>query len=386
MALPFSFSSELKWSDHLNNRLGPFENGTDIYAVLIDKTANTVEVWRSTDSGSSWSEQDSANHRGTSTTATQKVVHAEKLGTTISIVYRGPSNYWHVTFSMSSNTWGTATEAIGYAGQVNVAGPLAMGMAVRSDGSVVTFANSAPESIMGTSYRRVTHRNFSGGTWGSNVDVGGTGVAAHYDMRAIVLGSSDRVHLFWTDETNLDLKHRSLTSANVLGTIQTVHANTLGNLAYPVGLPVLNGSEVVIPFLEVGTVDMYAARATSADTPTWSTSQLITATNAESLNSNCGALAVDSSTVYAVYPNDADQDIYVTNDGGTGTWGTEVEWKDAITCQGISITKITSAIGVLYDDGGTVKYDAYSLGAPPATKAPPPYSRPWRIWRPRRSA
>src|SRR5262245_30889999 len=63
MALPFSFSSELKWPDHLNARLGPFESGGNLYAVLCDKTANTLEVWKSTDGGNSWAEQDAANHK-----------------------------------------------------------------------------------------------------------------------------------------------------------------------------------------------------------------------------------------------------------------------------------------------------------------------------------
>lgn len=360
MALPFSFSSELKWSPHLNSMHGPFENGSNLYAVLLDLTNLTYEVWKSTDSGNSWSEQDSASHPAIGSSSSFRSVNVIQSGATLYIL-RDSSGTAFATFSMSSDTW-SATTTGGGNPAAGISGTVPYHGAVRSDGDVIIFHHGVTESIMGTNYRRVKYSRYEGGVWTNSTDVGGTGAQAHYDARTAVLGSSDRVHFFWTDFNNQDLKHRSLSSANVLGTIQDIDATAGTGSFYDVGLPALNGSEIVLPYRDLSN-DLNVARATSADTPTWDITQVVTTTNdPETVSSNLAAVAVDSGTVHVFWPNDADQDIYRDNDAGTGTWGTDAEWKDAVTCQGINIAKITGGVGVLYVDGGTVKYDLFSAG------------------------
>lgn len=361
MALPFSFSSELKWSSHRALMHGPFENGTNLYAVLIDDTADTLEVWKSTDSGDSWSEQDSGNHK--TVVASQACCHTVQSGTTLYIAYLIASDVVNIVpFSMATDTYGTVitggpTAAV--AGTASALSPPILSR--RSDGDYVVLHNGPTQSIMGTGYRRVLYSRHEGSTWTLDTDVAGIDVQIHYDTRAAILGSSDRVHFFWTDATNSDLKHRSLTSANSLNTIQDVDTSvTIGN--YTAGIPTLNGSEVVLPYKH-STGDLNVARATSADDPSWST-QTVTPADPESTDANPGAAAVDGSVVYVFWPDAATDDIFRDSDGGTGTWGVDVEWKDAVTCQGINIAKITNAIGVLYNDGGTVKYDVYTLTVP----------------------
>src|SRR5688572_23275494 len=112
MVLPFSFSSELRWSAHRNNMLGPFENGSNLYAVLPDTTNDTIEVWKSTDGGDSWAEQDSGNHQSMSATASEKFVHVIKAGTDLHILYYVSARIRWVVFSLSSDTW-IADEAVG---------------------------------------------------------------------------------------------------------------------------------------------------------------------------------------------------------------------------------------------------------------------------------
>jgi hypothetical protein len=367
MPLPATIDASLSWSDYKGSQHGPFENGSNLYVVLLDNTAVQVEVWKSTDGGNTWAEQDSANKPTVVSDANHKNLYAIKEGTNLYICRRNSTgsgfSVFVTPFSLSTDTWqsGTGIGSLFIGSHVATASPTFL--ARRSDGDYVVLYNGATEGIMGTQYRRVNYARHEGSTWTTQVSVAGTGAQIHYDARGILLGSSDRTHLFWTDANNADLKHRTLTSANALQTIQDIDTAMLSQAAYSVGLPVLNGTEIILPFLnELTNTVLAVARGTSADTPTWSVQNVSTIANVpEQLNANPGAVAVDGSTVYVFWPNDADQDIYQDNDAGTGTWGTDTEWKDAITCNGININKISGAIAVLYDDGGTVKYDKLAL-------------------------
>lgn len=374
MALPFSFSSELKWSDHLNMAHGPFQNGSNLYAVLLDKTANSLEVWKSTDSGNSWAEQDAANKKAISATATAKSCSVVQDGTTLHIAWiAATATIAVVPFSMATDTYGTVAGG-GPAITTSAAG-YPFSLVVRSDGDYIVFHNGATQNIMGTPYRRVYYSRYEGAAWTNNTNVGG--VDAQFSQNALTasFGSSDRAHFVWMDG-GTGLMHRALTSANALQTTQAITTDISLAQLYPVGLPFLNGSEVIFPWLDAAG-DLNLARATSADAPSWGITEAATTTNdPEYTNANPAALAVSGTYIYAFWPNDADQDIYYDNDAGSGAWGTDTEWKDAITCGGINARAITGGIGILYDDGGTVKYDFFSVTT---TFAPPPRIDPYRV-------
>lgn len=121
----------------------------------------------------------------------------------------------------------------------------------------------------------------------------------------------------------------------------------------------MNGTTITVPYVD-SNGDLREATATTAQNPSWSTAAVATTNGPEYTNANPGALALNGSTLHRFWPDDSTQDIW----RNSSIDGTETEWKDAITCNGISIGMITGGIGVLYDDGGTIKYDLLSISAP----------------------
>jgi hypothetical protein len=346
MALPFSFSSELKWSISRNGRHGVYENGSDLYAVLIDATNNHVEVWRSTDGGNSWSEQDSAGKPSISTTASRKSVDVVQAGTTLHVaVLRGTGPALVANFSMATNTWGTATAEGSVVSGGSNSGNAPIFLARRSDGDYILVHQGATESVMGTAYRRVTYSRHEGSTWTVAQAVSATGVQSHYDAHAAILGDSDRVHIFYTDSANADLLHRSLTSANVLNAVQTVDASVHVTINHSVGVPVKNGSELFIPYVD-SDQNIADVRVNSADSPTWpSPNTGITPSLGPEYTDSNFAGVYDGSNYRVFWRSSTNSGIY--QNIHSGTWGTPTGYKaPTIGSTG------TGGTGVVGGDGG----------------------------------
>jgi hypothetical protein len=376
MALPATISAGLSWPDHKNSRVGPFEAGSALYAVLVDKTNNHIECWKSTDGGDTWAEQDAANHPSSSTTANYKSVTVHQSGTAlVCFIPKGSTSIEIREFSTSSDTWGSAitgpTITLGAATHTNPAAtpPRVLG-AKRSDGSYVVVYNGATQSVMGTAYDRAkVHIRSSGGTWSGPFDLAGSpnspidntlpGTQVYYHPLAVVPDASDRAHIIYKEATSGALKSRTLLSGGTFTTAQTIDGGAYTDTSAGGG-PALVGTEIVYPYLQNSTT-LGVGRATAADTPSWST-QAVSATttsNPKLSGVNTGAVAGDGSTAHAFWPDFSTSDIWRDSDGGSGTWGTDTEWKDAVTCNAICVGAIGVGIGVLYDDGGTVKYDRH---------------------------
>lgn len=350
-------------------------NGGDqdcIYVFGIT-TGPRLTAFRSDDEGDTWSRRDS-------TIALDQSVSGYRKGGGIDgeIIVGFASNMAdvdgnHPSYLRYDLQWGrfdrNLNDTPGGIVANGVAGTPHIHGASRSDQDVINFYNSTTERIMGTDYRRVVYGRLEGSTITGQISVGGTGVQQHHDARAIVRGSSDRIHFFWTDTANGDLKHRSLTSGNTLNGIQDIDTNVnVGS--YSVGLPTVYDDgvdvKIVVPYVD-STNELRAARAISADSPTWDITEAISATstsNPEVTASNPGAVSADGAEVFAFWPDDSTQDIWRDRDLGAGSWGADVEWKDAVTCNAISINVIENEVGVVYRDGTTVKFDLFVIRAP----------------------
>jgi hypothetical protein len=331
-------------------------------------------VYESSDKGpvgEVWTEQNAANHPAISTTTGTKSVDCVFDGSTIHVCYvaSGGATIRIQSFDCATNAWGT-TSAAG----PNIANASVLGSAgypfflsLRSDGSYVVLHQGVAESIMGTAYRRAVYSRLSalGGTWTSNTAITSTAVQTQFDARTSLSGSSDRSHFFYSSSAGtVPILHRSLSSANALDTEGTVFGATNASQLYACGQPVLRGTELIVPFAgaDVSGTPLGIARTTSGATPTWSTTIISpgTVSDPEFNTSNTGAVAVNNTTVYAFWSNDDQNAVYYDNDAGTGTWGTDVQFNASVTT-GINISKITDAIGILYLDTSTVKYDILSL-------------------------
>lgn len=386
MALPATIGdSDVRWPDYCISYIGPFVNGTDLYACLVDKTNNQIEVWRSTDGGDTWSEQDSANKPSCSAVDGRRTCYAVQSGAAFFVAY--PSNSADATnikpFSMSTNVWGTAITA-GPVIQATAApnGTFPLLYAIRSDKSHVIFYNGATQSVMGTAYTRIKIHYYNG-AWNGPFDVVGSansplantlpGTQIDYSARTAVLGASDRVHLFWTASTSGSLFQRSLLSGNTFASFQPVvdEAQLLvGQLnKYTCGTPTsyVQGSDtnLVIPF-QVTTgpfsIGLAINRAASADQPSWGPQSISDSGHGPNSASGNMSAVLDDTTVYAFWGSN--NIIYFDDDGGFGVFGTDEAWKSSIGPSGISLSRYFSSadyIGVLYNDSGTVKFDRFRI-------------------------
>lgn len=345
MILPVTIQSGWSWPDHKIGRVGPFEASGSLYTVLVNKTTNKLGVFKSTNSGETWAEQNSAGAPSILATTNYKTCDAIlSTSTVISVVYPlvTTGTMTIKQFNTATDLWGTASAAgidldglVG--GGLDTSGKCPLYLVARSDGSYVVYYHGAVEVISMTNYRRPAYARLSaiGGIWTSGVAVSPTGSATGYECLGAVLGSSDRTHFFYRLMTSsASPSHRSLTSANVLNTAANTGGTAVSSTAvYPATH--LFRRDAGGGAIEIGIGYVFTAsssllllqRATSADSPTWSSVQSIVTTtgtaSVESANSNPGSFATDGTEVFAFWINDASQFIYYDRDSGTSTWGTD---------------------------------------------------------------
>jgi hypothetical protein len=207
-------------------RLGPWQarNG-DLYFIMEPtETDNLFLMIKSTDKGATWREIDAASRPKTNDL---EAVDARQVGDTIHIIHQVTDSVRYHAFRTSDHptqpdTWGVRDEPGAAVPSVAQAATLA----VRSDGSIVTFyvADSVHYSIRS-----------SGGTWGADT-VLDPGVAPKSAGPRAVLGANDVVHLayYGVDGTvwyRRLLRHGTLTDrqqvASGLGTTRAEYGAVL---------------------------------------------------------------------------------------------------------------------------------------------------------------
>lgn len=363
----------ISWSVNRSGRCGPFEYGGNLYGVFVDAvtspTSPNVEMWKSTDSGATWSEVGAGSHPTITGSSGYHVVDAVMVGTSIHVACIANTNAWQVVpFNLSTDSWGAATSGTGpTALAIPTISNTAQGfLSVRSDGVYVIVHNAAVEKVMGVNYRRVDYSRYASGSWTNNVAVGGYTIGGDFDARMITVDASNRVYLFYSSVVGSTptMWARTLDTGGSLGSGTTISTND--GVPYFAGHAGYVADTGRVVFLHRnGTTDFSLAYAVAGATPSWFDASVST-TTVEQDNCNTGSLAIDGSTIYVFWADDATQDLWRDEGTTASGFGTDVEFQDAATVNGVSIGKITNAIGVFYLDGSTVKYDAYAL-APPAT-------------------
>jgi hypothetical protein len=380
---------------HLSNfwlqRVGPFLNNGSRYLVLVDNnngiagtTADhTVRVWKSADGGS-WTEQDGANRKPLKFQQSSlprggaHVISVHQVGTTLHIGYFEqllfPNNAGTVnigSFTMGPDTWsgtviGGGPDAIAIGYPVIGAG-FGTQEQVRRGAEHVVAVDGAKENVGGTNYDRIYVYVYNGSTWDAGTmlpDQAGT--TQYYSLACIVMGANNMVHIFGkrapvaSPTSANDLVHWSFSASNVAGSMQVVAgvAKTFdGGL---IGAAVMNGTEILIPYIQPGTdgLELTAvARATSTAAPTW-TLQVVGTDTAKSPSfgtSSCSiAIAVSGSTTRYYWPHWASpggSHIYYS-DYVSGLWSTETslfgeasDYIEALAAMGFS-----GGIGITYTD------------------------------------
>lgn len=276
--------------------VGPFISSTgNVYVVsLYNVSLTDVRIHKATDPTTGFTPQ---TDWSVVSGVTMGSVSAHQVGDMLHVFASGKDTTFHShigyrTFNMATDSWGTAvTTQIGTGLATYNNGIVG---ARRSNGDVIVFHNAPFVTSMGKDYGRVAARRIAGGTStgaATAISIGLTATTTNAEsVEAAVLGSSDRVHLFFnqTGATNYTVRHRCVKSTeNLDGTSPATAAAQLdGTMAH--GLDgAAQGRSIGQPFLSSGGVLAVAFKRasgvlginypTSADTLTWGSTTDISA-------------------------------------------------------------------------------------------------------------
>lgn len=377
MVLPVSFDADLSGGPQ-NSYHGPFRSsGGSFYTILRNNEAgggdDNISAHKATDPASSFSEQDVSN--GPAAGADIASIWVHQSSDLLNVVYQevaGSNDVYFSQFNMAADAWvdlGTSDFDI----QIESipSGPIANACSIgtRSDSDIVVVYQGDSEMLMGTEYERIDH-NIStddGATWAGpvSIDNGATGGNKHWTGCVIVPGSSDRMHVFFKDDTNNDAYQRRINSDDSLETFPSSFDSDIdsGNYVFFHGVSYDDGGtqRVRCPY-DDGASKVSIAKCDSEDTPTV-TSDVDVSDN----NAFTPALAVDGKNLQLLYSHNPDFDIYRdTNDDDAG-WGTDTEERDGITATEFSPNVYdrsgTNRLAFVYLDSAVIKYDEIDLAA-----------------------
>jgi hypothetical protein len=376
VALPAVVSTSALWSDWLAARHGPFNLSGALYVLLIDKTANKVRALKSTDQGNTWAEQDSANAPASSTTASFKTIDCWPTGTDIYAANVLSTTGINVlVFHTATNLWGSAiagpTITVGTSSG-SAPGIVGGRITVGASSYIVVAYNGATELVMSTVYGRVKLHVYdvTGATWAGPYDIEGSantppantlpGVQTGYVLRGGGTGVVSRFHIMWSGGG--PLRHRIWTAGQFVAAAVDLLASTevAATNPYaigPLGTYTTSGGSTGVCFVYTTTGVTKLARCDSATAETvanWVLQQISATTSANGGAGTVGppgCVAADSLKLWT-WVTDLSQQVFYSDDGGSGTWLPLTLWKagSEVFCAGSSALRLSDSIGVVYDD------------------------------------
>lgn len=365
MALPQTIGTSLEVSN--NGYAGPFRASNGDHYVVLQVTTNkdVVAVYKADNGDNTWAEQDSAGRPITAVVSDRQGLCATLSGTVIHVATWGSSGsnrYVHYhAFDTSSDTWTTTEEA--------VAGPFTsntgfgtVSIEVRSDGDKIIFYQGPYENISASNYDRIYYAVHQGTGWTDASGFLNTGETKQYRFVYTVMGASDKVHVFYSDESALEVVHVSFNSSNTLSSIETVTTTSSAN---PLSRPFYfddGGNETITVGVMQGTT-AYRYTVVNDGTPGGgeAVSDVAVHQDFSGAHRSFGMVANPSTGIeYLAYVDSTTQDLwYDVRDGGT--WGTDTEVLDAITGKRLCVNVYTidngdTVLAYVYNDNATIKY------------------------------
>lgn len=312
---------------------------------------NKLHCYMTSDAGQTWSEIDSADAPTMSSTSTLRsfFTHSQWVFQIVSSTQIGAS-----IFDVTSDAWvGTSTITVA-AVNTNVSGQAPVfGFHRDYTGGIdnVDFAiyQGATENNMGTPYRRIKLTKRGGSTYdvvGSTNTPNSTlpGNAVHYDLRSCLMDDFGNIYIFYTRSDDSNLYCRIWKINETFATIlNPASATTSNSSAYPVGLGTSffrsGENYVALPYVDGSNTKIIICKAgTDAETAgNWS-SQTVVASAAEVTASNPASLIADNEAGGKLFclRVRTDKTIGLSDDGGTGTWSAEADFRSGQTIAGIS--------------------------------------------------
>jgi len=345
------------------NRLGPFmDSNQNLYFFCeYAETFNDMTVRKSTDDGVTWRVIDGANRPNENDMEGADVVQS---GTELYLLVVTTTVTFHSfrtsDAGTSPDTWqikdqvvdGTYTPSASQQGCIEA----------RSDGTFVAFYND------GASPARIHYRiRSSGGTWGGD-NLVDTEAATNFTGVRTVKAGSDTIHIFYKDDTNGIVYHRTLSSGDSLSGRQSI-ATGISTGVTPDATTVLppqywnDGSEQVLALYQKAIDGPIFSKLLTGGTP--GSELQATDFGAGTDGAGAGSDAPDATATldpsygnsrlaFVLYHRVSDGDLYrATYTPGSG-WGTDDNVQTAVDVNFVGANVFTHAngkvLGYVYDD------------------------------------
>lgn len=334
-----------------------------LWALVVDKAGNKYRMYKSTDVGATWSEIDSGTAPATSSTSGHKTIQVIEglsaayapivsVGTVSSGSSLASSDH---EIGPGSTGWGSGPLNLGGLSiNQDGAGNTPFYYGLRSNRDALACYQGATETVMGAARRRikvaVVGVSSSVDVVGSaNSPIAGTlpATATHHDHRLSFVDAEDRLHIFWSTSDSNQIQHRVLNADNTFSSINTIGSSPAvcsNTSAYPIGLGCSyfknNEWRIAFPYLDStsGTIKVAHCKASDSATASSWTIEEVSTDAPEVTTSNLGFVvsdAIQGSKLLVFYVK-SDDTVWMTHDGGTGSWVAPVQWRSGLNVQGIS--------------------------------------------------
>jgi len=344
--------------DEHPNRGGPFLSSAGALYFLVTGLidVNEVHVFKSTTPASApWT--DAAAWEPVAAGTPTSVAAYQVADVLHLVVFMADGTVRYNTFTMGADTFGVGELVATTTGSTGAEYPVAI--VVRSDTTVVVAYTGTPELFMSANRTRVVYARRSAlGVWTGNLALSPTGTTDNHRGVHAVLGSSDRVHFFYSSEFDDDLLHKSLTVANVLSSQQNVDTSCdpdAGTVHFAGAAHAYDDGgtrRVRVMYIDADQ-KIAVAKANSADVPSWTFDTAVSDTTARPASTTlfaAGAMANEGTTLHLAYLDLTTVDIWRDKSaGGGGAWGTDVEMEDGVTIEQMSQ-------GLVHGVGGDVSF------------------------------
>lgn len=365
MALPQTIGTSLEISN--TGYAGPFRASNGDHYVVLQVTTNkdVVAVYKADNGDNTWSEQDSANRPITTQVSDRQGLCATLVGTTIHIATWGSSGsnrrvHYHA-FSTSSDTWTTTEELVAGPFTTNT-GDGTVSMEVRSDGDKIIFYQGPYENVGGTNYDRIYYAVHQGTAWTDASGSLSTGTTKQWRHVYTVKGASDKVHVFYSDESALEVSHVSFDSTNSLSSVEVVTTTSSANpISRPAYYDNAGAETIVVGIMEGTTAKRFAVVNDGSPSSAETVSDVAVHQDFAGAHRSFGMAVDDTNNVeYMGYVDSSTQDLWYDVRSG-GSWGTDTEVLDAITGKRLCVNCFVidngdTVLAYVYNDNNTIKY------------------------------
>ena len=376
MALPVTLSGSA-WSKQSGG--GPHLVGGNVYAFfVVSGDLPTINAFKATDPETSFSVVDTHDSGATNIRDLSTVVS----GTTIFVIFETATFIAIVEFDTITDTFSNNVNIESFSGGQ---GPSTIDLVIcdvriRSDGDLIVLYGGDTDNVKGTAYDRVDYARREGSTWTAGIAVDNAG-EINWHSGGMASGSSDRMHFFFHNHTNLDAYQRTLNSSNSLETFPSSFdtnlpsGSSLVRIVPGVSYDSAGTQKVRVPYagLDGANIRVRIAKLDSADAPTV-TSEVASDQQQRDNPGPTSRLAADGTDLHLLYSDVSTQDIWQDTNSNDGGWGTDVEVRDAVACFKI-MTNIYTRVGsvklaFLYGSGTVIEYDEITLSAPASLTFP----------------